>query len=116
VLFRRDGKNVGELEMRNDSEQHYGEVHFDMNREPCLTLLDAVSFDKQDWSPEVQLYGHTARILEPMVGNAAMHINPYKEQPNLFITFVYNLAGPDNSQVRARPNLPSQPNLGRGRR
>ena len=61
VLFRRDGKNVGELEMRNDSEQHYGEVRFNMNREPCLALLDAVGFGKQDWSPKVQLYGRAAR-------------------------------------------------------
>lgn len=61
VLFRREGRNVGELEMRNDSEQHYGEVRFNMNREPCLELLDAVGFDKQDWSPRVQLYGRAAR-------------------------------------------------------
>ena len=61
VLFRRDGKNVGELEMRNDSEQHYGEVRFNMHRKPCLALLDAVGFGKQDWSPKVQLYGRAAR-------------------------------------------------------
>jgi len=61
VLFRRDGKNVGELEMRNDSEQHYGEVRFSMNREPCLALLDAVGFEEHGWLPEVRLYGRAVR-------------------------------------------------------
>ena len=61
VLFRRDGLNVGELEMRNDSARHYGEVRFNMNREPCLALLDTAGFDSRDWSQEVRLYGRAIR-------------------------------------------------------
>jgi hypothetical protein len=31
VLFRYEGQNVGELEMRNDSPTHYQQVRFNMN-------------------------------------------------------------------------------------
>jgi len=61
VLFRHGGQNVGELEMRNDSPGHYGEVRFNMNRPPCLALLDAVGFETDEWSPEVRLYGRSIR-------------------------------------------------------
>lgn len=39
VLFRYAACNVGELEMRNDSRQHYREVRFNMNIEPATNLL-----------------------------------------------------------------------------
>jgi len=61
VLFRRGGKNVGELEMRNDSQLHYGEIRFNMNRTPCLALLDATKWETKDWDPKVRLYGHAIR-------------------------------------------------------
>ena len=57
VLFRHDEKNVGELEMRNDGAQHYGEVRFNMNKEPCIALLDAAELESREYSPEVVLYG-----------------------------------------------------------
>lgn len=50
VLFRYEGRNVGELEMRNDSEGHYGEVRFNMNKEPCIALLNAADLQSQDYS------------------------------------------------------------------
>ena len=46
VLFRHDDRNVGELEMRNDSLQHYGEVRFNMLKEPCFALLQAAIQNK----------------------------------------------------------------------
>ncbi len=61
VLFRHEGRNVGELEMRNDSPGHYGEVRFNMLREPCLALLDAAGFETGEWKPEVRLYGQARR-------------------------------------------------------
>lgn len=61
VLFRRDARNVGELEMRNDSEQHYGEVRFNMNRDACLELLDAAGFGNSEWSAEIRLYGRAIK-------------------------------------------------------
>lgn len=39
VLFKYNNKNVGELEMRNDSEQHYQEVRFNMLKGRCCELL-----------------------------------------------------------------------------
>ena len=39
VIFRYDGQNVGELEMRNDSQVHYQEVRFNMRIQPAITLL-----------------------------------------------------------------------------
>ncbi|MCY4089145.1 MAG: hypothetical protein OXF49_03425 [Candidatus Saccharibacteria bacterium] len=40
VLFKYKDRNVGELEMRNDSAQHYGEVRFNMSIQPFVQLLD----------------------------------------------------------------------------
>lgn len=57
VLFRVDGKNVGELEMRTSSRDHYGEVLFNMNRKPCLSLLDSANLPTNDWSAEIRLCG-----------------------------------------------------------
>lgn len=39
VLFRYEGQNVGELEMRNDSERHYQQVRFNMRITPAINLL-----------------------------------------------------------------------------
>ena len=39
VIFRYDGQNVGELEMRNDSKVHYQQVRFNMRIEPAVSLL-----------------------------------------------------------------------------
>ena len=39
VLFKYNNKNVGELEMRNDSKQHYQEVRFNMYKGRCCELL-----------------------------------------------------------------------------
>lgn len=62
VLFRSKGRNVGELEMRNDSAQHYGEVRFNVNRDPCLELLDAAGFKTSNWSSKVRLYEQSIKI------------------------------------------------------
>ena len=39
VLFRHEGLNVGELEMRNDSTTHYQEVRFNMRIKPAIKLI-----------------------------------------------------------------------------
>lgn len=39
VLFRIEGQNVGELEMRNDSPFHYQQVRFNMRIQPAIKLL-----------------------------------------------------------------------------
>ena len=57
VLFRHHGQNVGELEMRNDSKQHYGEVRFNMNKDPCMKLLEEAGFKSSSYSSEIIVYG-----------------------------------------------------------
>ena len=57
VLFKHDERNVGELEMRNSGSNHYGEVLFNMNRVPCLALLDEAGFESVAWSDQIILYG-----------------------------------------------------------
>ena len=63
VLFRYEGQNVGELEMRNDSPVHYQEVRFNMRIQPAIKLLfDNVPFMKMlDDSDIVAIYGRAAR-------------------------------------------------------
>ena len=61
VLFRHKGKNVGELEMRNDSSSHYGEVRFNMNKVPCMTLLADCGFEVSPYSDMVIRYGHAVK-------------------------------------------------------
>ncbi|MBI3600815.1 MAG: hypothetical protein HY097_09280 [Nitrospinae bacterium] len=39
VLFRYEGKNLGELEMRNDSPVHYREIRFNMIKPRIMLLL-----------------------------------------------------------------------------
>lgn len=39
VIMRYEGKNIGELEMRNDSPRHYQQVRFNMNIQPAMALL-----------------------------------------------------------------------------
>lgn len=64
VLFRHKGRNVGELEMRNDSPSHYGEVRFNMNRVPAIALLESARLESHEWdnSSDVILFGSAIRI------------------------------------------------------
>ena len=61
VVFKHMGRNVGELEMRNDSRQHYQEVRFNMNKDPTVRLLFASITDSDDFSSEVRRYGEAIR-------------------------------------------------------
>ena len=61
VLFRHNGNNVGELEMRNDSASHYGEVRFNMNRPPCLAMLDEAGLEMKKWNDQIHLFGKAMR-------------------------------------------------------
>ena len=63
VLFRHNGKNVGELEMRNDSPAHYGEVRFNMNRNPAIALLNSAGLESEQWdrSEAVMLHGQSIK-------------------------------------------------------
>ena len=62
VVFKHKGRNVGELEMRNDSEKHYGEVRFNMNKQPCMDLLhDHFPEPTLHYSDEICAYGSAGK-------------------------------------------------------
>jgi hypothetical protein len=61
VLFRYAGKNIGELEMRNDSEIHYREIRFNMIKPRVMKLLfDKIPL-KSKYNDSVLVYGKAER-------------------------------------------------------
>lgn len=61
VLFRYNGRNLGELEMRNDSEIHYREVRFNMIKPKVMDLLFAKIPLTQVFSDKVWIYGNASK-------------------------------------------------------
>ena len=61
VVFKHDGKNVAELEMRNDKPPHYGEVRFNMNKTPALALLEGAITEAKTLHPEITAHGHAIK-------------------------------------------------------
>ena len=60
VLFRYQGQNVGELEMRNDSPTHYQQVRFNMNIQPATSLLLGHIPQENMYSDVVAVHGRAA--------------------------------------------------------
>ncbi len=58
VLFRYNGLNLGELEMRNDSEIHYREVRFNMINPKVMDLLFTKIPLTQQFNSKVRVYGN----------------------------------------------------------
>ena len=61
VLFKYHGRNVGELEMRNDSPRHYQEVRFNMNKLPAVALLMGSVREQRNYSDLVIVYDGAIR-------------------------------------------------------
>lgn len=61
VLFRYNGINLGELEMRNDSATHYREVRFNMIKPKVMEMLFAKISMTKKFSGKVLMYGNTPR-------------------------------------------------------
>ncbi len=61
VLFKFKEKNVGELEMRNDSVKHYQEVRFNMIKDRVMDMLYQFIKDKNKYDEGVWLYGKAIR-------------------------------------------------------
>ncbi|MCY3627630.1 MAG: hypothetical protein OXG88_08320 [Gammaproteobacteria bacterium] len=61
VLFRYKERNVGELEMRNESAAHYGEVRFNMNKKPCLQLLRDAELVSNEFTDIITTYGRACQ-------------------------------------------------------
>lgn len=57
VLFRYKGKNLGELEMRNDSPVHYREIRFNMVKPKVMEFLFKEIPLTKKYSNRVLLYG-----------------------------------------------------------
>lgn len=57
VLFRYKGKNLGELEMRNDSPIHYREIRFNMVKPKVMEFLFKEILLTKKYSDRVLLYG-----------------------------------------------------------
>lgn len=57
VIFRYKGKNLGELEMRNDSSVHYREIRFNMVKPKVMDFLfKEIPFSK-NFNDKVLMYG-----------------------------------------------------------
>ena len=65
VLFRYQEKNVGELEMRTDSRQHYAEVRFNMLKQPFVKLIKeaepSLMQKTKKYSAEIFAYGEATK-------------------------------------------------------
>lgn len=61
VLLRYNGINLGELEMRNDSEIHYRQVRFNMIKPKAMELLFAKIPFVQAFNEVVWVYGNASK-------------------------------------------------------
>jgi hypothetical protein len=61
VIFRHDGRNLGELEMRNDSVVHYREVRFNMIKPVVMKLLFAKIPLVKKYNDKVLVYGNASK-------------------------------------------------------
>lgn len=57
VIFKYEGTNLAELEMRNDSPVHYREIRFNMVKPKAMKLLFSNITAKKDYNEKVILYG-----------------------------------------------------------
>lgn len=58
VLFRYNGLNLGELEMRNDSKIHYRQIRFNMLKPKVMALLFTILPLTDKFSDKVWVYGN----------------------------------------------------------
>ncbi len=61
VLFRHNGKNLGELEMRNDSEGHYKEIRFNMLKPKVMGVLFSALHSPVKLTDKILVYGNAVR-------------------------------------------------------
>jgi hypothetical protein len=61
VLFRHNGLNLGELEMRNDSVIHYRQIRFNMLKPKVMALLFATIPLTSKYNDKVWVYGDASR-------------------------------------------------------
>src|SRR5205085_6699674 len=57
VILKYEGINLGEIEMRNDSNTHYREIRFNMIKPKIMKLLYSKIILKQNYNDVVIVYG-----------------------------------------------------------
>jgi len=61
VIFRFEGTNLAELEMRNDSPTHYREIRFNMVKPKAMKMLFSKITPKEYFNEHVILYGEAIK-------------------------------------------------------
>lgn len=61
VIFKFEGTNLAELEMRNDSVVHYREIRFNMYKPKAMKLLFSKIEPKKEYNESVFLYGEAIK-------------------------------------------------------
>ncbi|MCX8056137.1 MAG: hypothetical protein N3F03_00820 [Ignavibacteria bacterium] len=64
VVFKVEGKTIGEIEMRNDSDIHYRELKFWLDKKLTFNLLTSKISNKKQLKPRLILYGLAIKKLE----------------------------------------------------
>lgn len=64
TVFKLNGKNFAEIEMRNDSVVHYREVRFNMLKVPAIELLMKEIQPVKEFNEKVLLYGQAIKKFE----------------------------------------------------
>lgn len=57
VVFKINGRTIGEIEMRNESEIHYREIKFWLSKPMTLELLKTNIKNAQNFSDRIVVYG-----------------------------------------------------------
>ncbi len=61
VIFKFEGTNLAELEMRNDSPVHYREIRFNMYKPKAMRLLFSKITSTKSYNKKVILYGEAIK-------------------------------------------------------
>ncbi|MCD6222020.1 hypothetical protein J7K25_07695 [bacterium] len=63
VVFKISGRTFGEIEMRNDSDVHYREIKFWLDKKLIFNLLKSQIVRKQNFNNKMILYGKSIKKL-----------------------------------------------------
>ena len=61
VIFKYEGRNLAELEMRNDSKIHYRQIRFNMLKPRMLNLLFDNIPKTNDFNERILVYGNASK-------------------------------------------------------
>lgn len=61
VIFQYEGKNLAELEMRNDTKVHYREIRFNMIKPKAMALLSDKITITQKYNEKVVVHGNASK-------------------------------------------------------